>query len=64
MSNNKKLQNKNSITLTTQSTKPLYILASGGWFIRRVRTMSKGATVVAMKKPAPKAAKNCVKMPR
>jgi hypothetical protein len=34
--------------LTTQSTNPLYILASGGWFMSLVRTMSKGATVVAL----------------
>ena len=33
------------------------------WFMRRVRTMSKGATVQAMKKPAPKAEQNCVARP-
>ena len=31
--------------------------------MRRVRTMSKGATVHAMKNPAPKAAQNCVARP-
>jgi hypothetical protein len=31
--------------------------------MRRVRTMSKGDTVQAMKKPAPKAAQNCVHRP-
>ena len=45
--------------LTMQSKALLYNLASAGWFIRRVRTMSKGETVTVIKNPAVTADKNC-----
>jgi len=41
-----------------QSPKPLYNLASDGWFINLVLMISNGDTVMVMKKPAEKADMN------
>mmetsp|Transcript_29661 Transcript_29661/g.59898 ORF Transcript_29661/g.59898 Transcript_29661/m.59898 type:complete len:129 (-) Transcript_29661:659-1045(-) len=48
------------IILMKQSPALEYIFASAGWFMRRVRTMSKGETVQVMKNPAATAEMNCV----
>lgn len=49
--------------LTRQSTNPVYNCLFAGWFISLVRTISNGATVHAIKKPAPNAAENSIGSP-